>query len=516
MKKIIINLLVLLPVSIFSCWAQENKIQIQDQYRPSYHFTPSAHWMNDPNGLVYYDGEYHLFYQYYPDATVWGPMHWGHAVSKDLLHWEHLPIALYPDSLGFIFSGSAVIDKDNTSGLGTKKNPAMVAIFAYDNPLLEKSGSNKFQYQGMAYSLDKGRTWTKYAKNPVVPNPGIRDFRDPKVIWDAQINKWILTLAAGDQTQFYSSSNLINWKLESSFGKSIGAHGGVWECPDLFPMKVKGSNEKKWVLLVSINPGGPNGGSATQYFVGNFDGHQFKPDDTQTRWIDYGKDNYAGVTWSDIPSTDGRRIFLGWMSNWQYATIVPTVKWRSAMAIPRELSLIKENNTYTLTSNPVREIAKIRAHSVQIPVKQINTITDITKFVPFKLNKIELVLLCKAGKSAENKFGFKLGNDVNEELVAGYDQNKKQLFVDRTKSGKTDFSKDFPAIIKAPCELYNQTLELHILIDEASIEIFAQQGKTVMTNIFFPTKPYNKISLFSENGTIEIPNLKIWQLNKSM
>jgi fructan beta-fructosidase len=518
MKKTVFCFMAVLLLNIAGSYSlSQQKILSTEQYRPNYHFTPAAHWMNDPNGLVYYAGEYHLFYQYYPEASVWGPMHWGHAVSTDLFHWKHLPIALYPDSLGYIFSGSAVIDHDNTSGLGTKLNPPMVAIFAYHNPRLEKSGNNQYQYQGMAYSLDKGRTWKKYNHNPVVPNvERLRDFRDPKVMWNAQIKKWILTLAAGDEVQFYSSSNLIDWKKESGFGKNIGAHGGVWECPDLFPMVIKSTGEKKWVLLVSINPGGPNGGSATQYFVGNFDGNKFTPDDTQTRWLDYGKDNYAGVTWSGIPASDGRRIFLGWMSNWQYGTQVPTEKWRSAMTTPRELTLVQNGTNYILASNPVHEIVKIQTRSVVIPPQTIHNNVDITKSVPFKFSKTELTLNLKIGEQSPAKFGIKLSNDLNERLIAGYDITTGQLFVDRTQSGKVGFSKDFPAIATAPCKLDNNTLQLRIILDEASIEIFAQQGKTVLTNIFFSSQPYSKLSLFSEKGTVKATGIKIWELAKTM
>ena len=311
-----------------------------EQYRPAFHFTPKEKWMNDPNGMVYYQGEYHLFYQYYPDDNVWGPMHWGHAVSKDMIHWEHLPIALYPDKLGYIFSGSCVIDWNNTTGFGSKENPPMVAIFTYHDPEGEKNKTIDFQTQGIAYSLDKGRTWTKYEGNPVIPNPGIKDFRDPKVIWHQDTQKWVMSLAVKDHISFYSSKDLKSWKLESDFGEKAGAHGGVWECPDLFPLKDQNGNEK-WVLLVSINPNGPQGGSATQYFVGDFDGKTFTPNHDKIKWIDYGADNYAGVTFSDIPAEDGRRLFIGWMSNWQYAQVVPTYTWRSAMTIPRELTLKK-------------------------------------------------------------------------------------------------------------------------------------------------------------------------------
>jgi fructan beta-fructosidase len=289
---------------------------VYETYRPQYHFTPQTGWMNDPNGMVYYEGEYHLFYQHYPDSTVWGPMHWGHAVSQDLIHWQHLPVALYPDKLGYIFSGSAVVDWNNTSGLGTAEAPPMVAIYTYHDPGGERQGRIDFQTQGIAYSVDKGRTWTKYEKNPVLPNPGIRDFRDPKVSWNEVSKQWVMTLAVKDHIEFYGSPDLKKWSKLSEFGNTIGAHGGVWECPDLFSLK-DGEGNSKWVLFVSINPGGPQGGSATQYFIGNFDGKNFMPQDTLARWIDYGADNYAGVTWSDIPASDGRRLFIGWMSNWQ-------------------------------------------------------------------------------------------------------------------------------------------------------------------------------------------------------
>jgi len=514
MKKISCLIIVSIVLSWGTVFAKvfQNNAHLPQTYRPVYHFTPDSMWMNDPNGLVYYKGVYHLFYQYYPHATVWGPMHWGHATSLDLVHWKHLPIALYPDSLGYIFSGSAVVDYKNTSGLGTKNNPPLVAIFAYHNPLLEKSGSNKFQYIGMAYSLDNGKTWTKYAKNPIVPNPGIRDFRDSKVIWDTQTHQWIMAIAAGDEIQFYDSSNLLHWTFQSSFGKSIGAHGGVWECPDLFPLKVNGGKQTKWVLLVSINPGGPNGGSATQYFVGNFNGHQFTPDDTLTRWIDYGKDDYAGVTWSDIPASDGRRIFIGWMSNWQYGTQVPTVKWRSAMTFPRTLSLVKENGSYVLESRPIREIAKLHVKSVTIKPLQVTGMKNMTPSVPFALSPMEMDITFHIGTKTENKFGIQLSNEMNEKLIIGYDVVKKQLFVDRRKSGIVSFSPDFPAIATAPCVLKNHQLRLHILLDAASVEVFAQNGTTVLTDIFFPTQPYNQFSLFSNKGTVEVDNMTLWKL----
>ena len=317
-----------------------------EPHRPAFHFTPKTGWMNDPNGMVYYEGEYHLFYQYYPDSTVWGPMHWGHAISRDLVSWEHLPIALYPDSLGLIFSGSAVVDWKNTSGFGINGKPPLVAMFTHHLMRGEKAGRHDFQYQSLAYSNDKGRTWTKYAGNPVIPNTNaIHDYRDTKVFWYAPDQKWVVVLAAGDHIMLYNSPNLKDWTYLSSFGKDLGAHGGVWECPDLFPLKVQGTTQEKWVLIQNMNPGGPNGGSAAQYFIGDFNGKSFILDAQLTGdlplWLDHGRDNYAGVTWSDVPAADGRRLFIGWMSNWDYAQVVPTKSWRSAMTLPRQLVLAK-------------------------------------------------------------------------------------------------------------------------------------------------------------------------------
>ena len=283
-----------------SCGSAQKQQEYNEPHRPQIHFSPKEKWMNDPNGMVYHNGTYHLFYQYYPDSTVWGPMHWGHATSNDLVHWQHQPVALYPDSLGYIFSGSAVVDSNNTSGFGKDGKAPLVAIFTHHDPKGEKNGTATFQNQSIAYSVDEGKTWVKYANNPVVKNPGIRDFRDPKVSWYEAGKKWIMTLATLDHITFFSSPNLKDWTKESEFGKEVGAHGGVWECPDLFPLDYNG--QKIWILVVNINPGGPNGGSATQYFTGGFDGNKFIPYQTDTRWLDYGPDEYAGITWSNTGS----------------------------------------------------------------------------------------------------------------------------------------------------------------------------------------------------------------------
>ena len=299
---------------------ETNDTEYSERFRPQFHFSPKSNWMNDPNGLIFENDRYHLFYQFYPDSTVWGPMHWGHATSEDLTHWTHQPIALYPDSLGYIFSGSAVMDYKNSSGLGSENQPAIVAIYTYHNMEYERSGRNDYQTQGIAFSLDHGMTWEKYDGNPVIKNPGIKDFRDPKVFWHEPTQKWILILVAGDNARIYNSKNLIDWTFLSDFGHNEGAHGGVWECPDLFPLTTD-QGDQKWVLIISINPGGPQGGSATQYFVGDFDGQKFTAAQKESKWLDFGRDNYARVTYNDAP--EGKRILMGWMSNWDYAQVTP-------------------------------------------------------------------------------------------------------------------------------------------------------------------------------------------------
>ena len=477
-----------------------------DLHRPQYHFSPPEKWMNDPNGMVYYEGEYHLFYQYYPDSTVWGPMHWGHAVTKDLVHWEHLPVALYPDSLGYILSGSAVVDWNNTSGFGQNGKPPLIAIFTHHDPAGERAGRIDFQYQSIAFSNDNGRTWTKYDGNPVIPNPGIKDFRDPKVIWDEGSNQWVMVFAAADMVKFYGSPNLINWQFLSDFGKTYGSHGGVWECPDLFPMKVAGDGAVKWVLLLSINPGGPSGGSATQYFVGDFDGKKFTLDPTfaaqvmaeKAVWLDWGRDNYAGVTWSDIPKEDGRRIFMGWMSNWDYANVVPTKKWRSAMTLPRELSLVKTAAGYRLLTKPVAEMAANRGSYSKLETTRPKGKLALPASVQFPQSQMEVLL------EFEGHLTVELSNANGELYRIGYDAATNEFFSDRTKSGQFDFSRSFAGeVVKAPRVSENPLVSMHLFFDVASAELFADGGETVMTNIFFPTTDFNKAELVFEGKLIK-------------
>jgi len=477
--------------------AQDRKATYQERYRPQVHFSPAAHWINDPNGMVYFKGTYHLFFQYYPDGTTWGPMHWGHAESKDLIHWKELPIALYPDSLGYIFSGSAVVDSNNTSGFGRDGKIPLVAIFTHHDPKGEKEGKNNFQNESIAYSLDEGNTWIKYSGNPVLKNPGIRDFRDPKVMWYAKEKKWLMTLATLDHITFFSSPDLKNWKKESEFGKEIGAHGGVWECPDLFPLKLNGKTY--WVLIVNLNPGGPNGGSATQYFVGEFNGNKFTPIDNTLRWAEYGPDEYAGVTWSN---TGSRKIFLGWMSNWQYANQVPTEKWRNAMTIPRELGLKDVDGHLLLTSNPVKELSVIeqKQQTINGALLKGKPATGIPGHFALKFNIAKI-----------HDYAIVLSNSAGEKLIVGYHSADKRYYIDRTKSGKTDFNPQFAKIAYSPRLTDAAASNLVLVVDGSSVELFADKGLSVMTEIFFPEKVYNQLQI-STQKKLGISNLKLLRL----
>jgi fructan beta-fructosidase len=487
------KVLLLAGIFIVSCSSIKKQAAVPayatEKHRPQVHFTPKAKWMNDPNGMVFSNGTYHLMYQYYPDSTIWGPMHWGHATSKNLVHWSHQPIAFYPDSLGYIFSGSAVIDVKNTSGFGTGGKPPMVAIFTHHDPAGAEAGSSTFQNQSIAYSLDEGKTWTKYSGNPVLKNPGIRDFRDPKVSWHEETSKWIMTLATLDRITFYSSSDLKEWTKESEFGKDVGAHGGVWECPDLFPLELNG--ERVWILLVSINPGGPNGGSATQYFTGKFDGRRFTPFHTDIRWIDHGPDNYAGVTWSN---TGKRKIFMGWMSNWQYANVVPTKSWRSAMTLPRELSLERLGEKYFVRSTPVHELEQLAGKPVTL---QNIDATDYDFTQQEGLSAVPSRIYLQADSIKD--FTITFLNKAGQKVMVGYETKTNLYFIDRSASGNTSFEKGFAKRHTAPRIANAKAMDLELVLDNASLELFADNGLTVMTEIFFPDSLLSRIHFNSKD-----------------
>jgi fructan beta-fructosidase len=515
---------------LFSCKKTEDDITIaisssetispdsttsyKEPFRPQFHFSPEKKWMNDPNGLVFYKGIYHLFYQYFPGDIIWGPMHWGHATSRDLIHWKHEQIALFPDKLGLIFSGSAIVDINNTSGLGSIENPPMIAIFTYHNMEIEKAGKINTQSQGLAYSLDEGETWTKYKDNPIIGNNNLKDFRDPKVFWNSETKLWNLTLVAGDHAQFYSSKNLIDWTYMSQFGKNIGAHGGVWECPDLFKLKVENSTAEKWILLISINPGAPNGGSGTQYFVGDYDGKSFKTDQKDIKWVDCGTDNYAGVTYNNTPNNE--RIFIGWMSNWLYARNTPTKTWRSAMTLPRKLSLEKIGDTYVLKNSPIQQLK-----TIIIPEYSEELLTiEANKKIVFEYNHLNQSQIDFKAFAKNLKLTF--SNEVNDSLVLIYDHKMNTISIDRTHSGLVNFEANFGKSIHktATPNLTTATLDYQIILDWSSIEIFLNGGVYSFTEQIFPNKPYTKLSIQSDEDQ-EIKNLNIakiksiWETNST-
>jgi len=638
----------------------------REPFRPQYHFTPPKNWMNDPNGMVYFEDEWHLFYQYNPFGDKWGHMSWGHAVSKDLIHWEHLPLAL-PEANGImIFSGSAVVDWKNTTGFGKNEKPPLIAIYTG-----HREGR---QDQRIAYSNDKGRTWTNYSENPVL-DVKMADFRDPKVFWHEPTGRWVMTvaLAAEKKVHFYTSPNLKTWKYVGEFGPA-GATGGLWECPDLFPLPVDGAGDgggKKWVLIVNINPGGPAGGSGCQYFVGEFDGNRFIADplpaakaewipegkiladfekgygdwkadgdafgaspasgtlpnqmpvagfkgkglvnsffsgdqstgtltsppfeisagylsfligggahpetrvdllvdgkavrtargqemerltwkswdvrdlsgktaqiqvvdkhkggwghinfdhpilaDAPARaaseealWADYGSDFYAGVSWSDVPQKDGRRIWLGWMSNWNYANDVPTAPWRSGFSIPRELRLRKTNDGYRLTQSPVAEISKLRLPKEGVDATTIESVNQWIQGRGLKSGPMEIAFTL-TGKS-DGVEGIRLFEGREQATVIGVNRKKGELFVDRTKSGLVNLHPKFANIQVAPLSAKDQPVKLRILVDIGSVEVFANDGEQVITSLIFPKDSGRDIRFFGDPGATRIQNLEVGDL----
>ena len=437
----------------YACWkdmpqSDDFNTQNREKFRPEFHHTPVYGWMNDPNGMFYLDGVYHLYYQWNPYGSTWENMTWGHSTSKDLVNWTAEKPVLFPDALGAIFSGSCVVDKNNTAGFG--KN-AIVAFYT-------SAGRN--QVQSMAYSTDGGYTFTKYDRNPVLIGD-CPDFRDPKVFWNSEAGFWNMILAAGQEMRIYSSKNLKDWKFESSFGAGYGAHGGVWECPDL--MKI----DNKWVLICNINPGGIFGGSATQYFVGDFDGKRFTTNQKETLWLDYGKDHYATVTFFNAPYN--RRIALAWMSNWQYANNVPTNQFRSANSVPRDLGVFAVDGNYYCSAKPSPELLKMRGSAIKTPSETCEIVVDIKKDTKITLS-----------------------NSRNEYVTISYNKTTGVLKFDRTHSGDCTFSPDFAAetSVKVP----GGSRQLRIFIDRCSIEVFDSEGKAVMTNLVFPSEYYSKIA----------------------
>ena len=446
-------------------------------YRPQFHFSPREHWTNDPNGLVYFEGEYHLFFQYNPFGDEWGHMSWGHAVSRDLLHWEQLPVAI-PESNGIMtFTGSTVIDERNTSGFCKDGKQCMVAIYTGHTAAL--------QTQNLAYSNDRGRTWTKYGANPVL-NLHMKDFRDPKVFWWHKSNRWVMAVSLPNdhKIRLYGSADLKSWRMLSDFGPA-GATGGQWECPELFELPVQGEPGKsRWVLKVGLNPGALQGGSGEQYFVGQFDGTHFTNDNPSslTLWTDYGKDCYCALTFNHLPR--GRPpVMIGWMNNWQYAAKLPTNPWRGQMTFPRSLSLRKTPEGIRLFQEPIAAVAKLES-PVQLPDTH-----------SFRLRS-EMHL------DGAQEIGWRLLAGASHYTLIGYDRRSAKLFVDRAHSGLTNFSKDFPSRIEAPLKVNGGVLRLDVLVDRCSIEVFADGGRVTTTNLVFPPPGANGLEPYPKDASI--------------
>lgn len=479
----------------------------KNPYKLSYHFSSAKNWINDPNGLVYYNGKYHLFYQYNPFGNTWGHMSWGHAVSTDLLHWKYLPVALKEGNNIMIFSGSAVADVDNTSGLGSAENPPMVAI--YTGNYTDK----KLQDQRIAYSLDGGHSWTKFKGNPVI-NEGLANFRDPKVFWYEAADKWIMAVALStkQKIRFYESKDLIHWKMLSEFGPAGAAGDRLWECPNLIKLPVKGkSGQEKWVLIVSVNPGGVAGGSGVQYFVGNFNGKRFIQD-PQTKgeilWADYGRDFYAVQSYNNIPKEDGRHIWIAWMNNWDYAANIPTSPQRGAFTIPRTIKLVATPKGPRLIQRPIKELKTLRGDKFE---RSNITISEAESWKPkFKGTAYELVAKFKIEDA--RSFGIKLRKGENQETAVGYKVNKGILFVDRTHSGDIAFDPAFPSRETGPLLAKDNKIKLHIFVDKSSVEVFGNDGRLSITDRIFPSIHSNGIVFYSKGGSVKLISLDIWQL----
>ena len=449
-------------INDFTCWKRMTYSDTFDtknveKHRPLYHHTPQYGWMNDPNGMFYKDGVWHLCYQFNPYGSQWENLSWGHSTSTDLINWKAEPTALEPDALGMMFSGCCVVDKNNTAGFG---KDAIVALYT-------TAGAR--QTQSLAYSTDGGKTFTKYADNPIITS-NVPDFRDPHVFWNEEAGFWNMILAAGQQMSIYSSKDLKEWKHESDFGAEYGNHGGVWECPDLMKMNVKGTNKDKWMLICNINPGGPFGGSATQYFIGQFDGHKFTCEDepSETKWMDYGKDHYATITFDNAP--EGRHVGIAWMSNWQYANQAPTKQYRSANSIVRDFGLFEYKGETYCSITPAKEMLAARGARVSQPTEAC-----------------EIVVTVKGDAQ------ITLRNAKGERVVMTYDDEEETFDMDRRRSGNSSFSDAFPVATSSPT--YGKVRQLRIFVDRCSVEAFDGDGKMCMTNLVFPSTPYDKITV---------------------
>jgi fructan beta-fructosidase len=470
--------------------------------RPVFHFTPPRNWLNDPNGLVYFQGEYHLFYQHNPLGDTWGNMSWGHATTRDFLTWEHHGVAIPVSSDVMAFSGCAVVDWQNSSGFGTDDEPPLVIVYTghRDQPAV--------QDQRLAYSTDRGRTWTLHAHNPVL-EIGARDFRDPKVFWHAPTRRWVMivTLSRAQKVQIYTALDLKHWTLRSEFGP-FGDPTDIWEVPDLFKLHVEDSHDTRWALKVDIIQGDLQGESAGQYFIGHFDGERFTLDETlenQPLRLEGGKDFYAAITWSDLPTTDGRCLWIAWMSNWQYAKHTPTRPWRGALTVPRSLHL--ERDTMKLLQRPVRELERLRGTP-----SSVNALTLANEHHRLTMTGTTLEIVAEFNLGTAKEFGICVRIGSTARTVIGFDTTTATLFVDRRQSGQVNFDQHFPARLEATESLRGTTIRMHLLIDHSSVEVFGNDGRSVITALIFPDPRDDGLEVYAEGGTVELVSLQVWTL----
>lgn len=469
--------------------------------RPAYHFAPQRNWMNDPNGLVYYDGEYHLFFQYNPHGDRWGHMSWGHAVSRDLVHWQELPVAIPERGDVMAFSGSAVVDWHNSSGFGRGGRPPMIAIYTGHNPRA------KLQSQYLAYSNDRGRTWTVHGEVLSVGSP---EFRDPKVFWHAPTRRWVMVavMALENRAVIFTSPDLRQWTFASSFGPA-GARGKNWECPDLFELPVEGgaSGERRWVLGVNLGDNGVAGGSGGQYFVGDFDGRRFTPvpgwpDEAQ--WMDYGADFYAAVSWNDLPPRDGRRIWIGWASDWRYAEAIPTWPSRGLMTAPREVTLKQTPAGYRLAQAPVRELAGLRGERRTFSA----TLGEVPTPLPIDTGSADLILDLDTGDA--DQVTIALTDEQGYQTLVGVNPAVDEVFVDRTRAGP-HFHDAFAARHIAPTDLRTRRVRLRILADQSILEVYVGDGTRTITDRFFRGSGPFRWSASARGGSARV-TMEVWPM----
>lgn len=518
------------PLSIFTSWlapgrgtgtsldpalatgtggASAVEASFTERYRPQFHYTPERNWMNDPNGLVYHEGVYHLFYQYNPAGRDWGNLSWGHATSTDLVHWTTHPLAIPATDEKMIFSGSIVVDHDNAAGFGTDDEAPLVAI--YTSHYTRPDGSFN-QAQSLAYSTDEGKTWTTYAGNPVLDHPD-PDFRDPNVFWYEPGQKWVMAvvLAKRHTVQFYTSTDLVHWTHLNDFGPA-GETGGVWECPALFRVPVEGRpGQAHWILKVDLNPGDVSG---AQYFVGSFDGTSFSshapmPGDAP-RWADHGADFYAAIPWNEGEDDEGRPRWIGWMGNWRYADRLPTAPWRGSQTLPRALHLRFVDGTPHLVQTPVEALKQLRASHVRVGERGLDNETVSLAADDVAGTALELLAEFEIGDA--QTMGLRLREGEGERTVVGYDAAARSVFVDRTAAGSVDIHEDFGGRDEAPLSPTDGRVTLRVFVDWSSVEVFANGGLQTLTHNIFPEPSSDGVSVFAEGGSARLLHLDAWPL----